>query len=110
LETAYSLPSERRLESLARPIRRFVTFKSATDRRVQGGADLGPKPLTEPEADRLAADIVTISDFYSLPLDFFLGIRAMENNYMNVKTSATRFGRDEQPRGMSFLSAGPVGS
>ena len=89
-ETAYSLPSQRRLESLTRPeledyIRRFVTFKSATDRRVQGGADLGPKPLTKPEADQLAADIITISDFYSLPLDFFLGIGAMENNYMNVK-------------------------
>jgi hypothetical protein len=47
--------------------------------------DLASKPLTQPEADQLAADIVTISDFYSLPLDFFLGIGAMENNYMNVK-------------------------
>src|SRR6516225_10440006 len=62
-----------------------ASLSSRSPCRVQGGADLGPKPLTRPEADQLAADIFTISDFYSLPLDFFLGIGAMENNYMNVK-------------------------
>jgi hypothetical protein len=40
--------------------------------------------LTPPQASQLADDIVTVSDFYSLPLDFFLGIGAMENNYMDV--------------------------
>jgi hypothetical protein len=90
LDTAYNLPVERKLESLSRPeledyIRRFVTFKSATDRRVRSSLELAPKPLTPPEASQLAADIVAVSDFYSLPLDFFLGIGAMENNYMNVK-------------------------
>ena len=89
-DAAYNLPIQRKLESLTRPevedyIRRFVTFKSATDRRVQGSLELAPKPLTPPEASQLAADIVAVSDFYSLPLDFFLGIGAMENNYMNVK-------------------------
>ena len=44
-----------------------------------------PEPLTTKEARQLAEDIVTIADFYSLPLDFFLGIGAMENNYMNVE-------------------------
>jgi hypothetical protein len=89
-DTAYNLPIERKLESLTRPeledyIRRFVTFKSATDRRVRGSLELAPKPLTGPEARQLAGDIVAVSDFYALPLDFFLGIGAMENNYMNVK-------------------------
>ena len=89
-DTAYNLPVDRRLESLTRPeledyIRRFVTFKSATDRRVRGSLELAPKPLTGPEARQLAGDIVAVSDFYALPLDFFLGIGAMENNYMNVK-------------------------
>jgi hypothetical protein len=90
LDTAYNVPIERKLESLSRPeledyIRRFVTFKSATDRRVRASLEPAPKPLTPPEASQLAADIVAVSDFYSLPLDFFLGIGAMENNYMNVK-------------------------
>jgi hypothetical protein len=90
LDLAYNLPSQQKLESLTRPeledyIRRFVTFKSATDRRVQASLEPAPKPLTPPEASQLAADIVTVSEFYSLPLDFFLGIGAMENNYMNVK-------------------------
>lgn len=89
-DTAYNLPIQRKLETLTRPeledyIRRFVTFKSATDRRVRSSLELAPKPLTGPEASQLAADIVAVSDFYSLPLDFFLGIGAMENNYMNVK-------------------------
>ena len=89
-DLAYNLPSQQKLESLTRPeledyIRRFVTFKSATDRRVQASLEPAPKPLTPPEASQLAADIVAVSDFYSLPLDFFLGIGAMENNYMNVK-------------------------
>ena len=92
-ETAYNLPTPRRLEEMTRPelaayIRRFVAFKSATDRRVQSG-DPEPKPLTTPEARQLAADIIAVSDFYSLPLDFFLGIGAMENNYMNVKGDLT---------------------
>jgi hypothetical protein len=89
-ETAYNRPSQRSLESLTRPeledyIQRFVTFKSATDPRVQGGIEVVPKPLTRSQASRLADDIVTVSDFFSLPLDFFLGIGAMENNYMDVK-------------------------
>jgi len=89
-ETAYNRPSQRSLESLTRPeledyIQRFVTFKSATDRRVHGSIEVALKPLTPPQASQLADDIVTVSDFYSLPLDFFLGIGAMENNYMDVK-------------------------
>ena len=48
-----------------------------------------PVPLSREEAHRLAADIITVADFFQLPFDFFLGIGAMENNYMNVKGDLT---------------------
>jgi len=32
----------------------------------------------------LATDILEVAHFYDLPLDYFLGVGAMENNYMNV--------------------------
>lgn len=44
---------------------------------------LGLRP-DQVQARRLAEDIVAVADFYSPPLDFFLGIDAMENNYMHV--------------------------
>ena len=87
---AYDIPSRRRLEDLTRNqlvayIRRFVRFKSVTDPRLRSAVPPLPNPLTSAEAHQLAEDIVTIADFYSLPVDFFLGIGAMENNYMNVE-------------------------
>ena len=89
-QTAYSLPARRKLEDLSRPqlvayIRRFVRFKSLTDPRILRGVEPLPQPLTSKEALRLAEDIVAVANFYSLPLDFFLGIGAMENNYMNIE-------------------------
>ena len=33
----------------------------------------------------LATDIIAASDFYNLPLDVFLGIGAMENNYLSIR-------------------------
>ncbi|HWB85877.1 MAG TPA: hypothetical protein VG675_17170 [Bryobacteraceae bacterium] len=88
--TAYSLPGHEKLEDLTRPqlvayIRRFVRFKSLTDKRTRSKSETAPEPLTSDEAHQLAEDIVSVADFYSLPLDFFLGIGAMENNYMNVE-------------------------
>jgi hypothetical protein len=88
--TAYSLPARRKLEDLSRAqlvayIRRFVRFKSLTDPRIRRGIPPLPHPLTSREALQLAEDIVAVADFYALPLDFFLGIGAMENNYMNVE-------------------------
>lgn len=87
--TAYRLPAHRKLESLTHAqliayLRRFVRFKSLTDARTRSGSETSPHPLTSKEALQLAEDIVTVADFYSLPLDFFLGIGAMENNYMDV--------------------------
>ncbi len=88
--TAYSLPARRRLEDLTHAqlvayIRRFVRFKSLTDPRIRLGIEPLPRPLSSSEARQLAEDIVAVADFYSLPLDFFLGIGAMENNYMDVE-------------------------
>lgn len=70
---------------LASYVRRFVRFKSAVDPRIRRKIEPIPRPLTKGEAHQLAVDILTIADFYSLPLEFFLGIGAMENNYMNIK-------------------------
>jgi hypothetical protein len=83
------MPGRKKLEDLSRAqlvgfIPRWLRFKSATDPRIRRQIDPVPRPLDSEEAGLLAEDIVTIADFYSLPLDFFLGIGAMENNYMNV--------------------------
>jgi hypothetical protein len=89
-DRAYNLPARRKLEILPRSelvtyVRRFIRFKAATDRRIRGGIEPVPRPPSRPEAHSLAEDILTVADFFSLPLEFFLGIGAMENNYMNVK-------------------------
>ena len=86
---AYDIPTRQKLESLPRPeligyIRRWARFKSATDARTWRGVEPRPAPLNRDEARTLAEDIVSVADFFNLPLDFFLGIGAMENNYMNV--------------------------
>ncbi len=87
---AYQLPAKQRLEQIP-PARlhayleRYIRFKSATDPRVRSGEESAPRILSREGAARLAGDIITVADFYSLPIDFFLGIGAMENNYMNVR-------------------------
>jgi hypothetical protein len=88
-ESAYNLPVRRKLESLnpaelQSSMARFILFKSKTDRRVRERIEPVPAPLSLSQASRLAADIITVARFYDLPLAFFLGIGAMENNYMNV--------------------------
>ncbi|MCP5113691.1 MAG: hypothetical protein GY953_22890, partial [bacterium] len=86
---AYNLPVQRTLEGFTPAqvheyVRRFVVFKSRTDPRVRKGIQPVPPTLTSEEAGRLATDIITVADFFWLPLEFFLGIGAMENNYMDV--------------------------
>ena len=86
---AYNLPVQRTLEGFTPEqiheyVRRFVVFKSRTDPRVRKGIQPVPPTLTREEAERLATDVITVADFFWLPLDFFLGIGAMENNYMDV--------------------------
>jgi hypothetical protein len=45
--------------------------------------------LTKEQATRLASDILAVANFYSLPLDYFLGVGAMENNYMDANGDLT---------------------
>ena len=86
---AYNLPVKRTLEGftpeqLHEYVRRFVVFKSRTDPRIRKGITPIPPTLTDEQANHLAADVITVADFFWLPLEFFLGIGAMENNYMDV--------------------------
>jgi hypothetical protein len=88
-ETAYNVPTERKLETLTSfqlfpALAHFLIFKSQTDRRVAGEGEIAPRPLTPELANQLAADILDVAYFYSLPLDYFLGVGAMENNYMDA--------------------------
>jgi hypothetical protein len=75
------LPSSRLIEPLAN----FLLFKSKTDRRVRENIAPVPTTLSMDQARELAGDILEVVHFYDLPLDVFLGIGAMENNYMNVR-------------------------
>ena len=52
-------------------------------------SDPVPRPLTQEQATQLATDILDIAQFYSLPLDYFLGVGAMENDYMDVDGDLT---------------------
>ncbi|MCC6859375.1 MAG: hypothetical protein IT158_12475 [Bryobacterales bacterium] len=90
---AYNFPVRRKLESLPdahvlSPLSRFILFKSKTDRRVRERIEPVPPELSPEEAGQVAADILAVARFYELPLDFFLGIGAMENNYMTIAGDA----------------------
>jgi hypothetical protein len=87
---AYRKPVAKKLETLPRkhllsPTAHFLAFKSRTDPRVRGAAEPRPSSLSHEQAMELAADIVAVSEFYGLPLDVFLGIGAMENNYLSIR-------------------------
>ncbi len=75
------LPPSRLIDPLAS----FLLFKSRTDRRVRENIAPVPTTLSMVQARELAGDILEVVHFYDLPLDVFLGIGAMENNYMNVR-------------------------
>jgi len=88
--SAYNLPVRRRLENLSPAelhtlLRRFIRYKSLTDPRIRKRLDPTPEALSPDQAHHIAADILAVAEFYRLPLEFFLGIGAMENNYMNVR-------------------------
>jgi hypothetical protein len=88
--SAYNLPVKRKMEDLSKLelrnlLRRFIRFKSTTDPRVHRRIEPVPAILGSGEAHRLAGDIIAVAEFYELPLDFLLGIGAMENNYMDVR-------------------------
>ena len=93
-DVAYGVPSGHKLESLSsfqlRPaLARFLVFKSQTDNRVLARSDPVPRPLTQEQATQLATDILDVAQFYLLPLDYFLGVGAMENDYMDVDGDLT---------------------
>jgi hypothetical protein len=67
------------------PIADFLVFKSATDLRVLEKKKPVPLALTHGQARELAEDRLVVSRFYALPVDYFLAIGAMENNYMSVR-------------------------
>ena len=88
-DVAYDVPTEEKLETLSSfkllpALAQFLIFKSQTDNRVLGGSDPALRPLTREQATQLATDILDVAHFYSLPLDYFLGVGAMENDYMDV--------------------------
>jgi hypothetical protein len=90
LEEAYDWTSGKTLSQVPRDrlrqyVQRWVKFKSATDPRIRRRMDDAPAPLTRDQAHSLSSDILIIADFYNLPLEFFLGIGAMENNFMDVR-------------------------
>jgi Transglycosylase SLT domain len=63
----------------------FLAFKSATDARIRDRINSTFAPLSVSQAGQLAQDVLVVSRFYTFPLDSFLGIGAMENNYMSVR-------------------------
>ncbi len=67
------------------PLADFIVFKARTDRRLLARADPPPLVPSYPQAEEFAQDAIEVARFYSLPLDYFLGIGAMENNYMSVR-------------------------
>lgn len=87
---AYNRPVRRKLDEidphrLAVPVSRFIRFKSRTDPRVRLQPEFPVGSLTQEQATEFAADVISVAKFYSLPLDVFLGIGAMENNYLDVQ-------------------------
>jgi len=85
---AYKKPVHQNLETLTAKqllpsVARFLIFKSMTDPRARGGS--GVHSLSPEEASEMAADIIAVAKFYDLPLDVFLGIGAMENNYLSIR-------------------------
>ena len=70
---------------LINPLADFLVFKSATDRRILQGIDPDLRVLNQAQAQELAQDMIVVARFYSLPLEYFMGIGAVENNYMDVR-------------------------
>lgn len=88
-EIAYNEPDARALNQISPGelrsyLRQFIHFKAATDPRTWKQSAWPLSPITMAEADRLAGDIATVAEFYDLPVDVFLGIGAMENNFLNA--------------------------
>ena len=93
-DVAYDVPTEQKLEGinsskLLPALAQFLIFKSQTDNRVVDNSDSAARPLTREQATQLATDILSVAHFYDLPLDYFMGVGAMENDYMDVNGDLT---------------------
>jgi len=93
-EVADNIPAAQKLEALdpaqlQSALAEFLLFKSQTDVRVLEEMEPKPRPLTRAQAEQSAADIISVARFYDLPLDYFLGVGAMENDYMDVNGDLT---------------------
>ena len=91
---AYDVPTKQKLEEinsskLLPALAQFLIFKSQTDNRVVDNSDSAARPLTQEQATQLATDILDVAHFYDLPLDYFMGVGAMENDYMDVNGDLT---------------------
>jgi hypothetical protein len=90
LEAAFTSPPVFRLHQipdrlLIDPLADFIVFKASTDRRLLTRAEPPPLVPSFEQAEEFAENVIVVARFYSLPLDYFLGIGAMENNYMSVR-------------------------
>ena len=93
-DVAYDVPTQQKLESLTSSnllpaLAQFLIFKSQTDNRVVDSSDPAARPLTREQAMQLASDILEVAHFYDLPLDYFMGVGAMENDYMDINGDLT---------------------
>src|SRR5439155_636381 len=68
---------------------RSLAVRSPPDDRVRARREAAPRPLAREQAPQLAADILDVAQFYSLRVDYFLGVGAMENDYMDVDGDLT---------------------
>ena len=93
-DVAYDVPTDQKLETISSSkmlpeLAQFLIFKSQTDNRVVDNSDTAARPLTREQATQLASDILEVAHFYDLPLDYFMGVGAMENDYMDVNGDLT---------------------
>jgi hypothetical protein len=89
LEAVFRVPAAATLQDipdaqLIGPLAEFLLFKALTDHRVIHGTDPPIPVLDAAQAHDLAEDMIVVARFYGLPLEYFLGIGAVENNYMNI--------------------------
>lgn len=90
-DAAYRLPVKEKLlelprDALTSAVASFILFKVKTDRRVRMHLEPADgKELTSDDARDFAADMISVAEFYHIPLDMLLGIGAMENNYLDVR-------------------------
>lgn len=66
-------------------VARFILFKSRTDPRVQLHLLPPDKVLSPQDAHKFAIDMIDVANFYHIPLSMFLGVGAMENDFLDVR-------------------------